>query len=58
MAGLHLRTRPGEHRLAGEAFGMVKPGNGFVEFGAVCADRRPEGQRDLLVGRHAHLPAQ
>ena len=31
---------------------------GLLDLGARLADDRPEGERHLLAGRHAHLPAQ
>ena len=58
MPRLHLRARPGQHGLAGKALGMIEQRHGRLDFLAVCADDGPEGQLDLLVGRHAHLLAQ
>ena len=58
MARLHLRARPGQHRLAREALGMLQPRHRLLDLDARLADDRPEGHRNLLAGRHAHLPAQ
>ena len=58
MPRLHLAAGPGQHRLAGEALAVVEMRDGGVERLAVGRHEGPEGQRHLLLGRHADAAPQ
>ena len=59
MARLHLRARPGEHRLALEALGMVEAVDASLASSSrLAATMVQKVSDDLLAGRHAHLAAQ
>ncbi len=58
MARLHLRTRPGQHRLPAEAVGMQEALHLLFDIGPVCGNDRPERQHHFLTRRHPYPRAQ